>query len=201
MSDVTARRVLLNRLYDEYAADPSFVHMSVRARGVVRGDGPTDPRLMFVGEAPGAQEDKQGRPFVGASGQFLNELLASVGLKREQVFVTNAVKFRPTDGRTRNRIPSDDERWNSLPYLRREHRIVGLPPIVMLGTTAQRAIERLDNRSLKMPLGITRGEWFWMSDGYPVLPLYHPAYGIYQKANRPMMFEMFKAVLSPPVAF
>jgi uracil-DNA glycosylase len=194
------RRTLLHRLYAEYAEDPALAHMRRWARGVVPGDGPVDPRLMFVGEAPGRNENKLGRPFVGASGQLLNEMLDSVGLKREEVFITNAVKYWPTDKSKRNRPPTDEEIMASIPYLRREHRYIGGPPIVMLGKHAKHATARLDRRSLRLgnpELGMKRGEWTTVL-GVPMLPLYHPAYGIYQSRNKPMMFEMFKAVLTPP---
>lgn len=192
------RRILLNRLYANYADDPAFATLRAGARAVVPGDGPTNPRLVFVGEAPGKTEDKLGKPFVGASGQFLNELLASVGMLRGEVFVTNAVKYRPV-GSGGNRPPTDGELHASVPYLRREHAIVGKPPIVMLGKHARTATMKLDRRALKIPLGydLVMGEWFWMGE-YPMLPLYHPAYGLYQQSNKPLLFEQFKAVLTPP---
>lgn len=79
----------------------------------VPGEGDPEADIMFVGEAPGAQEDREGRPFVGASGKFLGEMLESIGLTREQVFITNIVKFRPPD----NRDPSKEEIKACLPYL------------------------------------------------------------------------------------
>lgn len=192
------RRIALNKLNRAYGQDSNFAHMLERAQGVVPGDGPVAPPLMFVGEAPGRAEDKQRKPFVGASGKFLNELLESVGLKRESVYITNAVKIRPVNERGGNRPPTDEELHASIPYLRREHSLLDRPPIVMLGKHAKHAAVRLDRRALQLPtLGGSIGEWFWMGE-YPMLPLYHPAYGIYQQANRPMMFEQFKAVLHPP---
>lgn len=202
VSDQTSagRRVLLNRLYADYAADPAFAHMLTRARGVVPGDGPTDPRLLFVGEAPGSNEDKQGRPFIGASGRFLAELLASVGIARSEVFITNTVKIRPVSAEGRNRPPSDNEKKNSIPYLRRELALLGNPPVVVLGKHAKGAMAHISPHGTKLgdpTLNMHIGEWT-TSLGVPMLPLHHPAYGLYQQANRPMMFEMFKAVLTPP---
>lgn len=215
VSDRTSagRRILLNRLYDRYAVDPSFAHMRPHVFGMVPGIGPISPRLVFVGEAPGSNEDKHGRPFIGASGQFLNELLESVGLKREEVFITNTVKYRPVvvrdvtrpyDKKPRmsknNRPPTEQEKLASIPYLRREMEILGMPPIVILGKHAKSAMAQLPPRGY--PLGdiedgMKLGEWTTVF-GVPMLPLHHPAYGIYQQANRPMMFDMFKAVLNPP---
>jgi uracil-DNA glycosylase len=184
------RRILLNRLYAAYAYDLNFMHLRER---VVKGAGPTYPKLMFVGEAPGENEAKKGIPFIGASGQFLNELLGSVGLDRSEVFITNCVKLRPPG----NRDPTDKERHDSIPYLRKEHDILGRPPIVMLGKHARKATALL-RRGTVIGEDMVVGEWIWMEargGGYPMLPLHHPAYGIYQRANRPMMFEQFKAVL------
>lgn len=194
----TGRRLALNKLAYAYGQDPNFVHMLEKASGVVPGEGPTAPPLMFVGEAPGRTEDKQRKPFVGASGRFLNELLESVGMAREMVWITNAVKIRPVNERGGNRPPTEQELAMSVPYIRKEHSILGRPPIVMLGKHARAATERLDRRALALPkLGVNMGEWFWMGE-YPMLPLYHPAFGLYQNANKPMMFEQFKAVLHPP---
>lgn len=199
VSDTTSggRRVLLNRLYAEYADDPAFA--AVRAEGgrLVPGDGPTRPRLMLLGEAPGKQEQRTGKPFQGASGRLLNEMLDSVGIPRSEVFITNVVKFRPQD----NRDPTPDERMAALPYLRREHQLVGNPPLVVLGKHAKSAYELLAHRKVILPNAkMAVGEWSWLEldGGFPVLPLHHPAYGIYQRANRPLMFEQFKAVLNPP---
>jgi uracil-DNA glycosylase family 4 len=198
-SSEAGRRVLLNRLYARYDKDPAFAHMREAGSRLVKGDGPTFPPLVFLGEAPGQREDKLGRPFLGASGKFLDELFASVGLKREEVFVTNAVKYRPVNESRQNRSPTDAEVHASLPYFRREHRILGHPPVVALGKHARKQVES----GYPLPYGLTVGEWFWMGaetsqGGFPLLPLYHPAYGIYQRANRPLMFEQFKAVLDPP---
>lgn len=187
------RRVLLRRLYAQYASDRAFATVRAEAGGVmVPGDGPVRPRLMFIGEAPGAREAKLRRPFVGASGQLLDEMLGSVGLSREDVFVTNVVKYRPKA----NRDPNDAEVHAAYPYLKAEHRILGRPPMVVLGRHARNA---LTGELAGHPIG----EWIWMQGpvhGYPLLPLHHPAYGIYQRANRPMMFEQFRAVLEPPAS-
>jgi uracil-DNA glycosylase family 4 len=193
-TEVRAVRRWLRGIYQDYAADVRFAQVRAEADGVlVKGNGPTRPRLMFVGEAPGAREASLRRPFVGASGKFLDELLASVGIDRSEVFITNVVKYRPRQ----NRNPTDAECQAGIDYLRREHVALGLPPIVMLGKHARNTLTGALS-------GHPVGEWIWMDRGngrgYGLLPLHHPAYGIYQRANRPMMFEQFKAVLTPPEA-
>jgi len=195
------RRTMLRRLYATYAEDDAFAVLRAGARAVVHGDGSTAPRLMFVGEAPGRHEDKAGKPFIGASGRFLDEMLCSVNLNREEVFITNAVKYRPVaPGTNRNRPPTDREVFASIWYLRKEHAILGSPPMVLLGKHARHAAARLDQRSLRLgapELHMKLGEWT-TTLGVPMLPLYHPAYAIYQQANRPLLLDMFKAVLTPP---
>lgn len=200
LASETGRRVALNRLYRRYGEDPAFVHLLASARGVVKGDGPTFPRLVFIEEAPGKNEDKHGLPFIGASGQFLNEMLASVGIKREEVFITNTVKIRPTTKEGRNRPPTEEEKLASIPYLRKEMHLLGYPPMVVLGKHAKGAMAHLPPSGTQLgdpTLNMKLGEWT-TALGMPMLPLHHPAYGLYQRANRPMMFEMFKAVLTPP---
>lgn len=200
LASETGRRVALNRLYAAYGADPAFTHPLTHARRVVKGEGPTFPRLVFIGEAPGANEDRQGKPFIGASGRLLNEMLASVGIRRDEVFITNTVKIRPTNSNGGNRPPTDEEKAASIPYLRKELRILGYPPLVVLGKHAQGAMAHVSPAGTRLgdqSLGMKIGEWT-TALGMPMLPLHHPAYGLYQRANRPMMFEMFKAVLTPP---
>lgn len=189
-SSEAGRRILMRRLYMKYAEDRAFMRVRSEADGVmVPGDGPIRPRLMFVGEAPGAREAKLRRPFVGASGELLGDMLKSVFIARSEVFVTNVVKYRPLG----NRDPSEEEVYAGLPYLRREHRILGRPPMVLLGKHAKNTLGGALN-------GWPVGKWFWMEadGGFPVLPLHHPAYGIYQRSHRPMMFQQFRAVLEPP---
>ncbi len=95
----------------------------------VPGEGPEDAEVMFIGEAPGFHEDRQGRPFVGASGHFLDELLEEIGLKREDVFITNVVKCRPPG----NRDPKPDELKACAPYLERQIEMIKPKVIVTLG--------------------------------------------------------------------
>ena len=99
-----------------------------RSKGVA-GEGPSDAEIMFIGEGPGFHENMQGRPFVGASGDFLVELLAGIGLKREDVFITNVVKCRPPG----NRDPHPDELSACAPYLERQLQIICPKVIVTLG--------------------------------------------------------------------
>jgi DNA polymerase len=199
------RRVLLNRLYGKYEHDAAFAHMLPETNGVVPGTGPTEPKLVFIGEAPGRTENRLRRPFCGASGRFLDQLMWSVGIGREDVFITNTVKIWPWTRRTptspqSNRPPTEAEKLASIPYLRKEFALLGNPPIVVLGKHAKSAMAGLHPAGTRLGdpmLNMRLGEWT-RTLGIPMLPLHHPAYGIYQQANRPMMFEMFKKVLEAP---
>lgn len=194
------QRVLLNRLYAAYAEDERLAHMRAGGNPVVPGDGPMRPRLLFVGEAPGRNEARLRKPFIGASGRLLEEMLASVGIQRAEVFITNTVKYRPMAEDKRNRPPTEEEKLASIPYLRKEIELLGWPPIVVLGKHAKGAMAHLPPSGTTLgdqTLNMRLGEWT-TALGVPMLPLHHPAYGIYQQAHKPLMFEMFKAVLSPP---
>jgi DNA polymerase len=133
---------------------------------LVFGEGNPDPQLVFIGEAPGEDEDLQGRPFVGRAGQLLDKILASVGIRREDVYITNMVKYRPPG----NRNPRPEEIAASEPLLLRQLELLRPQIIATLGNVPTQYF-------LKTTEGITktRGKWFvW--HGIQVLPLFHPAY-------------------------
>jgi uracil-DNA glycosylase family 4 len=133
---------------------------------LVFGDGAADARLMFVGEAPGAEEDTQGLPFVGAAGRLLNNLLSKLGLSREEVYIANVLKSRPPG----NRDPELDEIAACLPFLKRQIQAIRPQVIVTLGRIAAQAL--LDT---KEPLTRLRGRWQRYQD-IRVMPTFHPSY-------------------------
>lgn len=133
---------------------------------LVFGEGNPDTRLMIVGEAPGEEEDLSGRPFVGRAGQLLDRILASVGLERDEVYITNMVKFRPPG----NRNPKPEELRASEPVLLEQIRLIRPQVIATLGNVPTQYF-------VGSKEGITRlhGQWHeW--HGIRVFPLYHPAY-------------------------
>lgn len=137
----------------------------------VPGQGHPHPDLIFVGEGPGADEDRQGLPFIGRAGQLLTRLIVRMGFTRESVFIANVVKCRPTENyeMQKDRAPTEEEMRTCLPYL--EDQIAALRPkvIVCLGGTATLGLLGLK--------GITRlrGQWHAFR-GIPVMPTYHPSY-------------------------
>ncbi len=133
---------------------------------VVFGEGPPDAKLMIVGEAPGQDEDEQGRPFVGRSGQLLDRILDSVGLHRDDVYVTNMVKYRPPG----NRNPTPQEITASEPLLLEQIKLVQPQIIATLGNVPTQYFIGTKDGITK-----THGNWYeW--HGVKVFPLYHPAY-------------------------
>lgn len=146
----------------------------------VPGEGPADARIMFIGEAPGWNEDQQGRPFVGAAGKFLDELLAAAGLKRSDVFITNVVKSRPPG----NRDPLPDEIVACAPFLERQIEVIDPDVIVTLGRFSMakwfpgERISRIHGQPKK--------------DGKRlIVPMYHPAAALHQQALKATILEDF----------
>ena len=146
-------------------------HLASSRKNVVFGVGSIDAELMFVGEAPGADEDTQGEPFVGRAGELLTKIILAMGLRRESVYIANILKCRPdTPGQAAgNRKPTPEEMRTCIPYLHEQIDLIRPKVLVALGGTA---MEGLLNKS-----GITklRGQWHTYR-GSPLMPTYHPAY-------------------------
>jgi uracil-DNA glycosylase len=147
-------------------------HLASSRKSVVFGVGSIDAQLMFVGEAPGADEDEQGEPFVGKAGQLLTKIIQATGLSRADVYIANILKCRPdTPGQSAgNRKPTSDEMATCIPYLHEQIDLIRPRVIVALGATA---VEGL----LGKTLGITKLRGTWKTyRGTPLMPTYHPAY-------------------------
>ena len=151
----------------------------------VPGEGPEDAKLMFIGEAPGYHEDQQGRPFVGAAGQFLEKLLESIGMSREQVFIANMLKCRPP----KNRDPLPDELSACSKYIERQIELIAPSVIVTLGRHSM---------SKFLP-GTTIGKAHGravQTKNFTLYPIHHPAAALYQGDFRKMIEEDFKMIPS-----
>lgn len=147
-------------------------HLASSRKNVVFGVGNIDATLMFVGEAPGADEDRQGEPFVGKAGELLTKIIVAMGLSRETVYIANILKCRPdTPGQTAgNRKPTSQEMETCMPYLHEQIDLIKPKAIVALGATA---VEGL----LGKTAGITRLRGNWQTyRNIPLMPTYHPAY-------------------------
>lgn len=149
----------------------------------VFGVGDVQARWLVIGEAPGAEEDRRGEPFVGRAGQLLNAMLRAVGLPRENVFIANMLKCRPPN----NRDPSGEELAACRPYLERQIALVA-PSIVL-------AVGRIAAQNLlgsEMPLGRLRGRAHELANGTPVVVTYHPAYLLRSPADKRKAWEDLK---------
>jgi DNA polymerase len=155
-------------------------------RLAVFGEGASKADLVFVGEGPGADEDRAGRPFVGRSGQLLTKIIAAMGFDREQVYITSVVKCRPPG----NRTPSPEEAAACRPYLDRQLALIGPKVVVALGAAATKTL-------LDKPGGITslRGRFYDMG-GLRVMPTFHPAYLLRNPQQKAKVWHDMKLVLS-----
>jgi len=160
----------------------------------VPGEGRANARIVFVGEGPGADEDAQGRPFVGRAGQLLDKVIVACGLKREDVFICNILKCRPPE----NRDPKPEEIISCLPYLQRQIELINPEVIVALGAHAARTLLNT-NKSI----GQLRGQFQQYYAGLgrapiKLMPTYHTAYLLrnYSQENRRRVWEDMKKVLA-----
>ncbi|MCD6290156.1 MAG: uracil-DNA glycosylase [Anaerolineae bacterium] len=169
---------------DRIAAEIRACSLCPLSRGrthAVPGEGPADAEIMFIGEAPGFHEDRQGRPFVGAAGKFLEELLASIGMSRDQVYITNVVKCRPPG----NRDPLPGELRACRPYLDRQIEVIKPKIIVTLGRYSMAryfpgaSISRIHGQPKRV-------------GGTIYFPMFHPAAGLHQPRWRPLIEEDIK---------
>jgi uracil-DNA glycosylase len=154
-------------------------------KNLVFGDGDPRARLMFVGEAPGADEDQQGIPFVGKAGQLLNRMLTNLGLRREEVYIANILKSRPPG----NRDPEPDEIAACLPFLEKQIRAIRPRVIVILGRIAAQALLQT-----KEPLTKLRGHWQRYHD-IRVMPTFHPSYLLRSPLERHKTWDDMQQVM------
>jgi len=157
-----------------------------KRKEIVFGEGAADARVVFIGEGPGEEEDKSGRPFVGRAGELLTKMIEAVGWRREDVYICNIVKCRPPG----NRDPLPDEVETCRPFLERQIRAIAPLAIVTLGKPA---ISTLLGRTVAITK--LRGQWQEFQ-GIPVLPTYHPAYLLrnYTRETRQAVWDDLRAV-------
>ena len=175
-----------NALLAQVTADPVCVKHVRPGKRVVLGVGNLDAKIFFCGEAPGAEEEAQGEPFVGPAGQLLTKMIQAMGLKRGDVYIGNIMNWRPDlptpPGQTQigNRPPTEEEITYCLPYLRAQIEIVNPDLIVALGSTAAQGL--FGYGSFKT-LGEIRGRWKPFAEK-PVMVTYHPSYILRNPTNR-----------------
>ncbi len=160
----------------------------------VMGEGSLAAKVFFVGEAPGKTEAETGKPFCGRSGKFLSEMLASIGLTREEVFITSVVKDRPPE----NRDPTPQEIALYGPYLDKQLEIIKPQVIVLLGRISMKYVFTLVGIEDELDtIGTMHGKVYMGKLSYgkvTLLPLYHPAAALYNPKNKSVLLEDFKVV-------
>ncbi len=197
----------LEKVRERYLADAPHKAFGYSFNKLVFGEGDPRARLMFIGEAPGADEDRTGRPFVGRAGALLNNMIKAMGLRRQDVYIANVLKVRPPN----NATPTHEERAASAPYLFDQIAAIMPEVIVTLGLPASQVVLGSD-----MPMGKLRNNWaeFTHPDtkrfpglAIPVMPTYHPAYLLraYTAENRNMVWADLKKAMeklggTPPSA-
>jgi len=182
------KRTALEQIASAIETDGVTSHLRAGATQLVFGVGNPDAELMFVGEAPGKNEDLKGEPFVGAAGKFLNEMLASIGLERVDIYISNIVKYRPPE----NRDPTPEEIAEFVPYLNRQIDVIRPKLVVFLGRHSMNVYFP------ELKIGLAHGKPV-RKDGQMYLPLFHPAAALYNGGMRQMLlddFSLIPAILS-----
>ena len=173
----------LKALADEIVAAGVAPELAAGAQNLVMGEGNADADIIFIGEAPGAKEDELGRPFVGAAGKFLDEMLASIKLDRKDIYISNIVKYRPPG----NRDPKPEEIEAFKPYLKKQVEIIEPKLIVFLGRHSMNVFLP----ELKISEAHGRA---YKRDGQVYMPLYHPAAALYNGGMRKTLLEDFAGI-------
>lgn len=164
-------------------ADNVTPHLRATATQLVFGTGNPDAEIVFIGEAPGKNEDLKGEPFVGAAGKFLNEMLAGIGMERSDIYITNIVKYRPPE----NRDPTPEEIAEFVPYLKYQLDVIRPKLVAFLGRHSMSVFlpELRISQAHGQPV---------RKDGQVYLPLFHPAAALYNGGMRQTLIDDFNLI-------
>lgn len=163
------------------------------ATQLVFGEGNSRAAVVFIGEAPGKSEDEQGKPFVGAAGKFLNEMLEGIGMSRREVYITNIVKYRPPN----NRDPLPEEKKAFLPYLQAQLEIIQPKMVATLGRHSMNCflpdlqISKIHGEAKRIRINMKRSSAPMM---LVIMPLFHPAAALYNSGMRQTLIDDFAAI-------
>jgi len=183
VSTVKTKQQLLDELKQRIEKADVTPELKAQATQLVFADGNADADIVFIGEAPGKNEDLQGKPFVGAAGKFLNEMLEMIGLQREDIYITNIVKYRPPN----NRDPEPAEKQEWLPYLQEQLAIIKPKLIVTLGRHSMDVL--LPGLKISQVHGQPKRYM-----GHVYLPLFHPAAALYNGGMRQTLIDDFALI-------
>lgn len=177
------KQTKLDQIKAEILAKNVCPDLAEQATQLVFGDGNPDSDIVFIGEAPGKNEDLKGLPFVGAAGKFLDEMLAMINLKREDIYITNIVKYRPPG----NRDPFPDEKEEFLPYLQAQLAVIQPKVVVTLGRHSTNCF--LPDLQISQVHGQPK-----RYKGQVYLPLFHPAAALYNGGMRSILIDDFMRI-------
>lgn len=181
------KQALLDRIKEEIIKKDICPELRAQATNLVMGDGNINAEIVFIGEAPGKNEDEQGLPFVGAAGKFLNEMLGQAGMQRSDVYITNIVKYRPPN----NRDPLPDEKKAFWPYLLKQLQIIQPKVVITLGRHSMEyflpgmRISAIHGQPKRIQFGEHK---------LVIVPLFHPAAALYNPAMRQTLVDDFLLV-------
>lgn len=181
------KQQLLDRIKQEIIDKNICPELAAQATNLVMGDGNINAEIVFIGEAPGKNEDEQGLPFVGAAGKFLNTMLGEAGMQRSDVYITNIVKYRPPN----NRDPLPEEKKAFWPYLLKQLQIIKPKVVITLGRHS------MEYFLPGMKIGAIHGQpkrIHFGDEKLVVIPLFHPAAALYNPAMRQTLIDDFLMV-------
>lgn len=187
MQKIDSKNDSLDQIKADIVSQNICPNLAVTATNLVMDCGSASADVVFVGEAPGKNEDLQGKPFVGSAGKFLNEMLEEIGFKRDDVYITNIVKYRPPD----NREPTSEEKKSFWPFLVRQLQIVQPKIVVSLGRHSMEfflpghKITDIHGQPKRINFG---------GQKLVILPLYHPAAALYNGKLKATLMEDFKTI-------
>lgn len=177
------KQARLDQIKADILAKNVCPELAKTATQLVFGEGSPDADVVFIGEAPGKNEDLQGKPFVGAAGKFLNEMLAQIGLERKDVYITNIVKYRPPE----NRDPLPQEKDDFLPYLQAQLDVIQPAIVVTLGRHSMNCF--LPDLQISKVHGQPKRK-----GGQVYMPLFHPAAALYNGGMRQTLLDDFMKI-------
>jgi uracil-DNA glycosylase len=180
---VSSKQAKLDQIKADIVANNINRDLAKQANNMVFGEGNPAAKIIFIGEAPGKNEDLTGRPFVGAAGKFLDELLKSIGFRRQDVYITSILKYRPPN----NRDPRPEEKAEFWPYLEAQLEVIRPQLIVTLGRHSTNCF--LPDAKISQVHGKPQN---WQ--GYTILPLYHPAAALYNTGQRQTIIDDFAVI-------
>lgn len=188
------KQARLDQIKADIIKDNVCPDLAQSATQLVFGDGNPDAEILFIGEAPGKNEDIQGKPFVGAAGKFLNEMLAGIGLVREDVYITNIVKYRPPN----NRDPLPDEKKAFLPYLQAQLEVIQPKIVATLGRHSMNCflpdlqISKIHGQPKRIRIAMKQEPGAVLE--IVIMPLFHPAAALYNGGMRQTLIDDFAGI-------